>query len=139
MVRLFDEDIKCRVFGEFKRAVCGGQGDAHSPQFTPGRRIDHQSHARALVVAKPLVETQNVTRLLDYFPGSKEGALRAVANEAGHTVRGRLRPLALGRLAAAFGGRRGSIDVPKTRDPRNLGSCCRHLHTGKKITLRCSA
>jgi hypothetical protein len=71
MTRLFDTDINCRVFGE--------HGELSSADKATGIRLKPLpevaailSRVRApLVVAKPLVETQNVRNLLEHFPGSR--------------------------------------------------------------------
>jgi hypothetical protein len=71
MTRLFDADLNCRVFGEYS--------ELSSSDAELGLRLNPLPDVAAivnrvrapLVVAKPLVETQNVRKLLDYFPHSR--------------------------------------------------------------------
>lgn len=71
MTRLFDLDVNCRVFGE--------HGELSSSDPRAGIRLKPLPEVAAilgrvrapLVVAKPLVETQNVRTLLEHFPGSR--------------------------------------------------------------------
>jgi Sulfotransferase domain len=71
MTRLFDADFNCRVFGEFSELSCADK--EHGIRLNPLPDVaDVINRVRApLVVAKPIVETQNVRKLLDYFPSSK--------------------------------------------------------------------
>jgi Sulfotransferase domain len=71
MTRLFDSDFNCRVFGEFSELSSADK--PHGIRLNPLPDVESViSRVRApLVVCKPLVETQNVRELLDYFPSSK--------------------------------------------------------------------
>lgn len=105
MTRLFDEDLGCRVFGEFS--------ELSSADALHGIRLNALPNVAAvigrvrapLVVAKPLVETQNVRTLLDYFRGSNalfmyrrfaEVALSDLAKFGSHNGVDNLRPIAEG-------------------------------------------
>jgi hypothetical protein len=71
MTRLFDSDFNCRVFGEFSEL--SSADTQHGIRLNPLPDVEAVvNRVRApLVVAKPLVETQNIRKLLDYFPSSK--------------------------------------------------------------------
>lgn len=69
MTQLFDADLDCRVFGEFSElSSLDALGIRLNP--LPDVAAQLQRVTAPLVVAKPLVETQNVLKLLDYFPES---------------------------------------------------------------------
>lgn len=70
MTSLFDADRDCRVFNEF--SVLSAM-DKHGIRLNPLPDVAAViSRVRApLVVTKPLVETQRVRTLLNYFPGSR--------------------------------------------------------------------
>ncbi len=74
MARIFDKDLSTRCYPEFSRLT------SHDRQ--PGRRgirlnpLEHlaeefQKVRAPLIVLKPLVESQNAPRLLDFFDGSR--------------------------------------------------------------------
>lgn len=71
MTRLFEADLRCRVFGEF--SVLSSADKVHGIRLNPLPDLaDIISRVPAgFIVSKPLVETQNLGTLLDYFPGSK--------------------------------------------------------------------
>jgi hypothetical protein len=71
MTRLFEADLNCRVFGEF--SVLSNADKVHGIRLNPLPDVAaYLSRIPApLVVMKPLVETQNLLTLLNYFPGSK--------------------------------------------------------------------
>lgn len=71
MTRLFDADLGCRVFGEFSELSSADK--VHGIRLNPLPDVAGvlQRVRAPLVVAKPLVETQNVRTLLNYFAGSK--------------------------------------------------------------------
>lgn len=68
MLRLFDADFNCRGFNDFSEltSVDGVRWDPLPNVAAVINRVP-----APLVVAKALVETQNVRKLLDYFPFSK--------------------------------------------------------------------
>jgi hypothetical protein len=70
MARLFDADRDCRVFNEFSvLSSIGKDGIRLNP--LPDVAAVLSRVPAPLVVAKPLVETQRVRTLLNYFPCSK--------------------------------------------------------------------
>jgi hypothetical protein len=71
MVRLFDADINCRVFGEFSELSSADKQAGIRLNPLPDVAAVINRVPAPLVVAKPLVETQNVRTLLNYFPGSR--------------------------------------------------------------------
>ena len=71
MIRLFDADINCRVFGEFSPLSSADKAARIRLNPLPDVAAVINRVRVPLVVVKPLVETQNVRALLDYFPGSK--------------------------------------------------------------------
>ena len=71
MTRLFDADINCRVFGEFSELSSADKRSGIRLNPLPDVAAVISSVRAPLVVAKPLVETQNVRTLLNYFHGSK--------------------------------------------------------------------
>jgi hypothetical protein len=66
---LFDADRDCRVFREFSTLYSRDRGIRLNPLPDVAAIID-RVHA-PLVVCKPLVETQRVGTLLNYFPGAR--------------------------------------------------------------------
>lgn len=71
MARLFDGDINCRVFDEFSELSCADKAAGIRLNPLPDVAAVIGRVRAPLVVAKPLVETQNVRALLDYFAGSR--------------------------------------------------------------------
>lgn len=70
MARLFDADRDCRVFNEFSvLSAVGKDGIRLNP--LPDVAAVLSRVPAPLVVMKPLVETQRVRTLLNYFPASK--------------------------------------------------------------------
>ena len=70
MSRLLDADRDCRVFGEFSvLSALGKDGIRLNP--LPDVAAVVSRVPAPLVVIKPLVETQRLRTLLNYFPGSK--------------------------------------------------------------------
>jgi Sulfotransferase domain len=71
MTRLFDADFNCRVFGEFSELSSGDTQNRIRLNPLPDVAAIINRVPAPLVVAKPLVETQHIRKLLDYFPFSK--------------------------------------------------------------------
>ena len=71
MTRLFEADLNCRVFGEFSALSDADKVAGIRLNPLPDVAAIISRVPAPLVVAKPLVETQNVLTLLNYFPGSK--------------------------------------------------------------------
>lgn len=70
MARLFDEDRDCRVFNEYSALSSVGNGRIRLNPLPDVAAVLSRVPA-PLVVAKPLVETQRVRTLLNYFPNAK--------------------------------------------------------------------
>ena len=70
MSRLFDADRDCRVFGEFSALSCVGKDGIRLNPLPDVAAVISRVPA-PLVVMKPLVETQRVRTLLNYFPKAK--------------------------------------------------------------------
>jgi Sulfotransferase domain len=70
MARLFDADRDCRVFNEFSVLSSAGKDGIRLNPLPDVAAVVSRVPA-PLVVAKPLVETQRVRTLLNYFPGAK--------------------------------------------------------------------
>jgi hypothetical protein len=70
MSRLFDADRDCRVFNEFSVLSAVGKDGIRLNPLPDVAAVISRVPA-PLVVAKPLVETQRVRTLLNYFPGAK--------------------------------------------------------------------
>jgi hypothetical protein len=70
MARLFDADRDCRVFNEYSALSSLGNGRIRLNPLPDVAAVLSRVPA-PLVVAKPLVETQRVHTLLNYFPDSK--------------------------------------------------------------------
>ena len=70
MSRLFDADRDCRVFGEFSALSCVGKDGIRLNPLPDVAAVISRVPA-PLVVMKPLVETQRVRTLLNYFPNAK--------------------------------------------------------------------
>ena len=115
MTRLFDADLNCRVFGEFSELSSADKD--HGIRLNPLPEVAAIiSRVRApLVVAKPLVETQNVRTLLNYFAGSKalfmyrrypEVALSDLAKFGPRNGVDNIRPIAEGQCRQLALGRR---------------------------------
>lgn len=71
VMEIFENDWNACTYDEFSKL--SSQDREHRIRLNPLADVKQQlarNHA-GLVVLKPLVETQNVLRLLDYFPGSK--------------------------------------------------------------------
>jgi len=71
MLRIFEKDLNTKVYGEFSKL---SSGDVHqkirlNPLDSVKEVIDKDR--APLIISKPLVETQNSLKLLDYFNGSK--------------------------------------------------------------------
>jgi len=71
MTRLFEADLNCRVFGEFSALSNADKVAGTRLNPLPDVAAFLRRVPAPLVVTKPLVETQNVLTLLNYFPGSK--------------------------------------------------------------------
>ena len=70
MLRIFERDMQSRVFGEFSKL---SSRDAHKIRLNPLPEVAQmieQTPAR-LIVLKPLVETQHLRDILDYFTNAK--------------------------------------------------------------------
>jgi Sulfotransferase domain len=70
MGRLFDADRDCRVFGEYSVLSCVGKDGIRLNPLPDVAAVLSRVPA-PLVVTKPLVETQRVRTLLNYFPNAK--------------------------------------------------------------------
>jgi hypothetical protein len=70
MARLFDADRDCRVFNEYSELSSIGKGRIRLNPLPDVAAVLSRVPA-PLVVAKPLVETQRVRTLLNYFPNSR--------------------------------------------------------------------
>ncbi len=70
MSRLFDADRDCRVFGEFSMLSSVGKDGIRLNPLPDVAAVISRVPA-PLVVMKPLVETQRVRTLLNYFPNAK--------------------------------------------------------------------
>lgn len=70
MARLFEADRDCRVFGEFSALSCVGKDGIRLNPLPDVAAVISRVPA-PLVVMKPLVETQRVRTLLNYFPNAK--------------------------------------------------------------------
>lgn len=76
---IFDRDLDARVYGEFDPRIYGRYSETASPGSATHFRLKPLHEVKAvlerdrarLVVAKPIVETQNALRVLGHFPGSK--------------------------------------------------------------------
>lgn len=79
MQRIFDQDFNTKVYGEFDAKVYAEYGEAGRSGLGKHFRLKPLEEVKAvmdlnrarLIVAKPIVETQNALKLLAYFPGSK--------------------------------------------------------------------
>ena len=70
MSRLFDADRDCRVFGAFSALSCVGKDGIRLNPLPDVAAVLSRVPA-PLVVMKPLVETQRLRTLLNYFPNAK--------------------------------------------------------------------
>jgi hypothetical protein len=70
MSRLFDADRDCRVFGEFSVLSAVGKDGIRLNPLPDVAAVISRVPA-PLVVMKPLVETQRIRTLLNYFPNAK--------------------------------------------------------------------
>jgi hypothetical protein len=70
MAQLFDADRDCRVFGEFSVLSCVGKDGIRLNPLPDVAAVLSRVPA-PLVVMKPLVETQRLRTLLNYFPNAK--------------------------------------------------------------------
>jgi hypothetical protein len=104
MSRLFDADRDCRVFGEFSVLSSVGKDGIRLNPLPDVAAVLSRVPA-PLVVVKPLVETQRVRTLLNYFPGAKALFMyRGYADVASSDLRkfgprnaiDNIRPIALG-------------------------------------------
>jgi hypothetical protein len=71
MLRLFDADFNCRGFNDFSELTSADTKSGVRWNPLPDVAAVINRVPAPLVVAKALVETQNVRKLLDYFPFSK--------------------------------------------------------------------
>jgi hypothetical protein len=69
LTKIFERDPASEVFGEFSRLAGEPQGIRLAP--LPELESALARERASLLVLKPLVESQNVLRLLDHFPGSR--------------------------------------------------------------------
>ncbi|WP_017733573.1 sulfotransferase family protein [Nafulsella turpanensis] len=70
MQKIFEKDLHAKVYGEFSKLSRHDRGRIRlNPLNQVKREIDKDTPP--LVVMKPLVETQNLKELLQYFPSSK--------------------------------------------------------------------
>jgi len=67
----FNNDLRSKTYGESGLARGYGRGSRH--RLLPYGEISHvfSKEKAPLLIAKPLVESQNIVHLLDYFPNSK--------------------------------------------------------------------
>jgi hypothetical protein len=70
MTRMFDADRDCRVFGEFSALSAVGKDGIRLNPLPDVAAVVSRVPA-PLVVMKPLVETQRLRTLLNYFPNAK--------------------------------------------------------------------
>jgi hypothetical protein len=79
MQQIFDKDFNTKVYGEFDAKVYGEYSETGRSANGKHFRLKPLEEVKAvmdrdrarLIVAKPIVETQNALKLLAYFPGSK--------------------------------------------------------------------
>jgi hypothetical protein len=79
MQQIFDRDFHTKVYGEFDAKVYAEYSEAGRSANGKHFRLKPLEEVKAvmdrdrarLIVAKPIVETQNALKLLAYFPGSK--------------------------------------------------------------------
>lgn len=71
MQRIFDRDLDARVYGEFDPAIYRRHGGHFRLKPLEEVKAAFQRERARLVVAKPIVETQNAPRVLGFFPGAK--------------------------------------------------------------------
>jgi hypothetical protein len=79
MQQIFDRDFGTKVYGEFDAKIYGEYSEANRSANGKHFRLKPLEEVKAvidrdrarLIVAKPIVETQNALELLAYFPGSK--------------------------------------------------------------------
>lgn len=71
MTRIFEKDLDAKVYPE--HSVLSDQDDLDGLRLNPLSEVAHhlKSERYPLVVLKPLVETQNGIKLLDFFDGSR--------------------------------------------------------------------
>jgi hypothetical protein len=69
--KAFNKDLRSKTYGEAGLAKGFGRGSRH--RLLPYDEISHifSKEKAPLLIAKPLVESQNIVQLLDYFPDSK--------------------------------------------------------------------
>jgi hypothetical protein len=67
----FDKDLRSKTYGEAGLAKGFGRGTPH--RLLPYDEIFHvfSKEKAPLLIVKPLVESQNIVQLLDYFPNAK--------------------------------------------------------------------
>jgi hypothetical protein len=72
MQEIFDRDINSKVYGEFS-AITRTRGKAHNIRLRPLEEVKaiFDRDRVGFIVAKPLAETQNARKLLEYFPQAK--------------------------------------------------------------------
>ena len=70
MQKVFEKDLKSKVYGEFSKL---SYWDPKKIRLNPMDQLKREfgKVSPPLIVLKPLVETQNIDELLDYFPESK--------------------------------------------------------------------
>jgi hypothetical protein len=113
MLRLFDADFNCRGFNDSSElSSADTKGRVRWNPLPDVAAVINRVPA-PLVVAKALVETQNVRKLLDYFPSSK--ALFIYRRRYADVARSDM---------LKFGARNGIYNLRPiaTRDPRNWRS-----------------
>src|SRR5262245_20893973 len=71
LTRLLDTDVGCRVFREHSELSSADEAAGIRLKPLPEVAAILGRVRAPLVVAKPLVETQNVRSLLEHFPGSR--------------------------------------------------------------------
>ena len=71
MLRIFENDLRTQTYGEF--SILSDQDEKEKLRLNPLNEVkDVLDNVSAnFIVMKPLVETQNILELLDYFEGSR--------------------------------------------------------------------
>lgn len=70
MLKVFDNDLKVKIYGEFSEL---SSGDHNNIRLNPFPKVQETIEKNRVpnIVMKPLVETQNSVKLLEYFSNSK--------------------------------------------------------------------
>ncbi len=71
LMRIFEKDVDTVVFSEFSKLTNQDQKDGIRLNPLPSVKEDIDKERVPLMILKPLVETQNARKLLDYFANSK--------------------------------------------------------------------